>query len=477
MYFDQKAFADPPYEEPARQNFFIEKCRSIIEERNSGRSLPLTACPRAFGCQMNARDTEKLAGILQAVGFNIVDDDGADLVIYDTCTVRENADERVFGRLGFLNNMKKHNPDKIIGVCGCMTQTPGMAERFRSRYRFVDLVFGTYNVYKLAELLYRRLTGESQVIEIWDKADFIVEDLPVKREYSYKSGVNIMYGCNNFCSYCIVPYVRGRERSRRPEEIVEEVKRLAADGVREIMLLGQNVNSYGRGLDRPCSFAELLYKVSEVDGIDRIRFMTSHPKDLSDELIEAIASIEKICRHLHLPLQSGSDRMLERMNRRYTKEGYLDLAARIKKAVPGISLTTDIIVGFPGETDEDFEHTMDVVEQVRYQSAFTFQYSPRTGTPAAAFPDQVPHQDVQRRFDRLLRRVQEISAQLTEEGVGKRGLALVETVSEKNPGCVTGRLGNNLMVHFPGDESMIGGIYDVMLTEAKGFYYMGRLEK
>ncbi|MBP5291859.1 MAG: MiaB/RimO family radical SAM methylthiotransferase, partial [Lachnospiraceae bacterium] len=274
-----------------------------------------------------------------------------------------------------------------------------------------------------------------------------------------------------------VPYVRGRERSRRPEEIVEEVKRLAADGVREIMLLGQNVNSYGKGLEPECSFAKLLYEVSEVEGIDRIRFMTSHPKDLSDELIEAMASIDKICRHLHLPLQSGSDRILKRMNRHYTKEGYLDLVRRIKEAVPGISLTTDIIVGFPGETDEDFEDTMDVVEQVRFQSAFTFQYSPRTGTPAAGFPDQVPHEDVQRRFDRLLKRVQEISAELTEEGVGKKDLALVEAVSEKNPGCVTGRLGNNLMVHFPGDASMIGGIYDVMLMEAKGFYYMGRLEK
>jgi tRNA-2-methylthio-N6-dimethylallyladenosine synthase len=477
MQNNQNAIIDPPYEEPARQNYFIEKCRAIIEERCESLGVRPTACPRAFGCQMNARDTEKLAGILQAIGYRIVDDDEADLVIYDTCTVRENADERVFGRLGFLNNMKKHNPGKIIGVCGCMTQTPGMAERFRERLRFVDLVFGTYNVYKLAELLYRRLTGEEQVIEIWDKADFIVEDLPVKREYSYKSGVNIMYGCNNFCSYCIVPYVRGRERSRRPDEIVEEVKRLASDGVREIMLLGQNVNSYGKGLDTPCSFARLLHMVSEVDGIDRIRFMTSHPKDLSDELIDAMASIDKICRHLHLPLQSGSDRILKRMNRHYTKEVYLDLARRIRAAVPGISLTTDIIVGFPGETDEDFEHTMDVVGQVRFQSAFTFQYSPRTGTPAASFPDQVPHEDVQRRFDRLLRKVQEISTELTREGAGRVEPALVEAVSEKNPGCVTGRLGNNLMVHFPGDESMIGEIHDVMLTEARGFYYMGRLLK
>jgi tRNA-2-methylthio-N6-dimethylallyladenosine synthase len=271
--------------------------------------------------------------------------------------------------------------------------------------------------------------------------------------------------------------VRGRERSRRPDEIVEEVKRLASDGVREIMLLGQNVNSYGKGLDTPCSFARLLHMVSEVDGIDRIRFMTSHPKDLSDELIDAMASIDKICRHLHLPLQSGSDRILKRMNRHYTKEGYLDLARRIRAAVPGISLTTDIIVGFPGETDEDFEHTMDVVGQVRFQSAFTFQYSPRTGTPAASFPDQVPHEDVQRRFDRLLRKVQEISTELTREGAGRVEPALVEAVSEKNPGCVTGRLGNNLMVHFPGDESMIGEIHDVMLTEARGFYYMGRLIK
>ena len=343
----------------------------------------------------------------------------------------------------------------------------------------MDLVFGTHNIFKLAELVSTCLDARSEkkhrtLVDIWKDTDKIVEDLPVERKYPFKSGVNIMFGCNNFCSYCIVPYVRGRERSRKPEEILKEIKNLVADGVVEVMLLGQNVNSYGKNLDTPMTFAELLREVEKIDGLKRIRFMTSHPKDLSDELIRVMAQSDKICRHLHLPLQSGSSRILKEMNRRYTKEQYLELAEKIKAAVPGISLTTDIIVGFPGETEEDFLETMDVVRRVRFDSAFTFIYSKRTGTPAAAMENQVPEDVVKERFDRLLKEVQDISAQVCGRDVHTVQEVLVEEVNEHTPGYVTGRLSNNTVVHLPGDASMIGRLMDVYLEESKGFYYMGK---
>ena len=311
------------------------------------------------------------------------------------------------------------------------------------------------------------------VVDIWEKADKIVEDLPVERKYPFKSGVNIMFGCNNFCSYCIVPYVRGRERSRNPEDIVAEIKALVADGVIEVMLLGQNVNSYGKNLEQPVSFAELLKMVDEIEGLERIRFMTSHPKDLSDELIEVMKDSKKVCHHLHLPLQSGSSRVLKVMNRKYTKEQYLELAAKIKEAVPDISLTTDIIVGFPCETEEDFQETLDVVRKVRYDSAFTFIYSKRTGTPAAAMEDQIPEDVVKDRFDRLLEEVQRISAEVSGRDEHTVQKVLVENMDDHQAGYVTGRMDNNTIVHFPGDESLIGKIVDVYLDESKGFYYMG----
>lgn len=312
------------------------------------------------------------------------------------------------------------------------------------------------------------------VIDVWEDTDQIVEDLPVERKYPFKSGVNIMFGCNNFCSYCIVPYVRGRERSRKPEEIIKEIRRLASEGVVEVMLLGQNVNSYGRNLETPMTFAGLLREVEKVDGIRRIRFMTSHPKDLSQELIEVMAGSEKICRHLHLPLQSGSSRILKEMNRHYTKEQFLDLAGRIKAAVPGISLTTDIIVGFPGETEEDFLETLDVVRRVGFDSAFTFIYSKRTGTPAAAMEDQVPEDVVKERFDRLLKEVQDISAKVCCRDEHTVQEVLVEEVNDHSPGLMTGRLSNNTVVHFPGDASLTGKLVPVYLEESRGFYYMGK---
>mgnify|MGYP000316108402 CR=1 FL=1 len=464
-----------PQSEPERQYYFMDIAKNYVEQLAAKKGSPLTFHVTTFGCQMNARDSEKLVGILERIGYVETDTEEADFVIYNTCTVRENANNKVYGRLGVLQNYKKKNPHMLIGLCGCMMQETVVVEKLKESYRFVDLIFGTHNIYKFAELIVTAMESDSMTIDIWKDTDQIVEDLPVERKFPFKSGVNIMFGCNNFCSYCIVPYVRGRERSRRPEEIIKEIQKLAADGVVEVMLLGQNVNSYGKNLDNPMTFAQLLEKVEKIDGIERIRFMTSHPKDLSDELIEVMAGSKKICRHLHLPLQSGSSRILKVMNRCYTKERYLDLAERIKKAVPGISLTTDIIVGFPGETDEDFEETMDVVRKVRFDSAFTFIYSKRTGTPAAAMEDQVPEAIVKERFDRLLKEVQDISAEVCGRDVRTVQEVLVEEVNDHAPGLMTGRLSNNTVVHFPGDPSMIGQLVPVYLQESKGFYYMGHI--
>ncbi len=345
---------EPPLEEPARQYYFMAECRQYTKRffEENGR-LP-SASVHTFGCQMNARDSEKLIGILEKIGYEMTEDEHAELVLYNTCTVRDNANQKVYGRLGFLNTIKKKNPHMKIALCGCMMQELSVVEKLQKSYRFVDLVFGTHNIYKFAELLASSLESDRMIIDIWKETDKIVEELPADRKFFFKSGVNIMYGCNNFCSYCIVPYVRGRERSRKPEDILQEIRRLVQDGVVEVMLLGQNVNSYGKNLEHPISFAELLQEVEKIEGLERIRFMTSHPKDLSDELIEVMKNSEKICRHMHLPLQSGSSRLLKIMNRRYTKEQYLALVEKLRNAIPDISLTTDIIVGFPGETEEDF---------------------------------------------------------------------------------------------------------------------------
>lgn len=467
---------EAPQEEPLRQYYYIEKAKQYVEEeaKNLGRSL--TFCVTTFGCQMNARDSEKLRGILNQIGYEEAEEDKADFVIYNTCTVRENANTRVYGRLGQLKPRKKQQPHMMIGLCGCMMQEPEVIAKLKKSYSFVDIIFGTHNIYKFAELICERYEAGKMVVDIWEDTDKIVEDLPNERKYAFKSGINIMFGCNNFCSYCIVPYVRGRERSRKPEAIIREIERLVKDGVSEVMLLGQNVNSYGKTLDEPITFAELLRRIEKIEGLKRIRFMTSHPKDLSDELIEVMASSEKICKHLHLPVQSGSTRILKKMNRRYTKESYLELAEKIKKAVPDISLTTDIIVGFPGETEEDFQETLDVVRKVRYDSAFTFIYSKRTGTPAAAMEDQIPADVVKDRFDRLLSEVQSIASEVCAVHEGKDMEVLVESVSDHDASMVTGRMSNNLLVHFKGTKEMIGTYVTVHLTECKGFYYLGELK-
>lgn len=464
-----------PEDETGRQYYYIEKARLYVQELSQRIGRPLTFCVTTFGCQMNARDSEKLRGILKEIGYLEADEETADFVIYNTCTVRENANTRVYGRLGQLKPRKKQNPYMMIGLCGCMMQEPEVIEKLKKSYSFVDIIFGTHNIFKFAELIVQRFSSGKPVIDIWEGTDAIVEDLPNQRKYAFKSGINIMFGCNNFCSYCIVPYVRGRERSREPQAILREIRRLADDGVVEIMLLGQNVNSYGKTLDHPVTFAELLTEIEKIDKIKRIRFMTSHPKDLSDELIEVMSRSTKICRHLHLPVQSGSSRILQKMNRRYTKEQYLELTEKIRKAVPGISLTTDIIVGFPGETEEDFQETLDLVRKVRYDSAFTFIYSRRTGTPAASMEDQVPEDVVKDRFQRLLKEVQDIASEVCAVHEGTTQEALVESLSEHDPSMVTGRLSNNLLVHFPGGEELIGKLVPVYLKECKGFYYLGEL--
>ena len=461
-------------EEQKRQQQFIEKARIYVREKSEELGRPLYACTTTFGCQMNARDSEKLDGILEAVGYIKTDkEDEADFVIYNTCTVRENANQRVYGRLGYLGSMKKKKPHMMIALCGCMMQEAHVVEKLKKSYRFVDLIFGTHNIFKFPELLCYAMESDRMIIDVWKDTDQIVEDLPVDRKYKFKSGVNIMFGCNNFCSYCIVPYVRGRERSREPKDIIREIEHLVEDGVVEVMLLGQNVNSYGKNLEHPVTFAQLLQEVEKIEGLERIRFMTSHPKDLSDDLIEVMKHSKKICKHLHLPLQSGSSRLLKIMNRHYTKEQYLELVEKIRAAVPDIALTTDIIVGFPGETDEDFMETMDVVEKVGYDSAFTFIYSKRTGTPAAEMEDQVPEEVVKARFDRLLARVQTIAAQKAGALTGKTMEVLVEHINEQDSHLVTGRLSNNSTVHLPGTEDMIGKLIPVYLKECKGFYYLG----
>ena len=433
--------------ETERQYYFMEKASGHVAKLGEKLGRKPTCCVTTFGCQMNARDSEKLVGILEKVGYEIIEDENADFVIYNTCTVRDNANQRVYGRLGVLNGYKKKNPHMKIALCGCMMQEPSVIEKIKTSYRFVDLIFGTHNIFKFAELLCSLFENEGMVIDIW-------------------------FGCNNFCSYCIVPYVRGRERSRNPKDIIREIEGLVADGVVEIMLLGQNVNSYGKNLEDPITFAQLLQEVEKIEGLERIRFMTSHPKDLSEELIEVMKHSKKICRHLHLPLQSGSTKILKAMNRRYTKEQYLELAEKIRREIPDMAITTDIIVGFPGETKEDVDETIDVIRRVKYDNAFTFIYSKRTGTPAAAM-EQVPEEQVKEQFDRVLKTVQETAREQVSRYQGQIADVLVEEINENDRSMVTGRMSNNTLVHFQGDASLVGKIVNVSLDECHGFYYTG----
>ena len=454
---------------------YMRLISQIMQDRKRG-DKPV-AYIRTYGCQQNVADSERIKGMLEIAGFEFSETvDDADFILFNTCAIREHAEDRVFGNVGALKSLKRKHPQIVIALCGCMMEQEHIANKMYKSFPFVSLVFGTHSLHRFPQLLYHTLADGKRVYERDNDDKKVYEGIPVKRDGTFKGWLSIMYGCNNFCTYCIVPYVRGRERSREKSLILDEARQMISAGYKDITLLGQNVNSYGKNLEEPMTFAQLLQEIEKIEGLERIRFMTSHPKDLSDELIEVMSRSKKICRHLHLPVQSGSSRILKKMNRHYTKEHYLELVDKIKKAVPDISLTTDIIVGFPGETEEDFRETLDVVRKVRYDSAFTFIYSKRTGTPAAVMEDQVSEAEVKDRFDRLLKEVQTISAQRCAIHEGTIQKALVECQNEHDPSLVTGRLSNNLLVHFPGDPSLIGRLVDVSLDECKGFYYMGKMK-
>lgn len=447
---------------------------SLMEKIKNSRK---TYFIQTFGCQMNEHDSETIAGMLEDAGYveNTVRAD-ADVIVMNTCSVRENADNRFFGQLGVIKKIKEKRPDVIIAVCGCMMQQEHIIKRLKQKYSWVDIIFGTMSIHEFPTLLSDCTAKREKVMSVYKEQEKIIEGLPVHRKFKHKSFVNIMNGCNNFCTYCIVPYTRGRERSRAPEEIVAEIKGLVADGVKEVTLLGQNVNSYGNGCDFDCDFAELIRRINEVDGLERIRFMTSHPKDLSDRLIQAFVDCEKLCKHIHLPVQSGSTETLRRMNRRYTKEDYIRLVEKIRAAVPDIALTTDIIVGFPGETEQDFEETLDLVRKVSYDSAFTFLYSIRTGTPAAEYDNQIPDEVKHERFERLVDAVNEITAEKNALYQDKIVKVLVEGESARGEkGTYSGRTDTFKLVNFDSDKDLTGQTVDIRITEAKTFSLFGEL--
>ena len=463
-------------EELARQFEYMYRLRLINEadEAKMGRKKKFFSL--AMGCQMNVHDSEKLDGMLNEMGYEKTDiETDADFIIYNTCCVRENAEQKVYGKLGWLKHYKKINPNLTIALCGCMMQQDTVIQTLRERYRYVDIVFGTFNLYKLPELMATRIESNRTVYDIWQEQKEVVEDLPSIRQYPFKSSVNIMFGCNNFCSYCIVPYVRGRERSRRPEDILAEVRRLVQDGVKEITLLGQNVNSYGKNLEEPIDFAQLLRMINQVEGLERIRFMTSHPKDLSDDLIAAMRDCDKVCKYLHLPFQAGSTEVLRRMNRRYTKEDYLELVRKAREAMPDLALSADIMVGFPGETEEDFQETMEVIRAVKFSATFTFFYSKRTGTPAAIMEDQVPEAVAKDRFDRMLAEINPIIYELNKKQVGTTVTVLVEEVGGPQNGktILTGRADNHALVHFAGGADLVGQLVPVKIIDNTTFYLTG----
>lgn len=425
---------------------------------------------------MNEWDSEVMAGIVEELGYTRVQRPAdADLVLINTCCVRETAENKVWGLLGSLGRLKRRRPGMIIAVTGCMPQQEGVAAEIRRRFPFVDLVLGTHNRHELARLL-KRVEAEGPVVEIWPEACCVPEGLPIRRESRIRAWVPIMFGCNNFCTYCVVPYVRGRERSRRPEDIVREVETLAAQGYREVVLLGQNVNSYGKGLTPPVTFARLLEMVNGIEGIWRIRYTTSHPRDFDDALIATVARCAKVCENFHLPVQAGSDRILRLMRRGYTREDYLHLVAKIRAAVPEASITTDIMVGFPGETEEDFAATLDLVRRVRFDQAFTFVYNRRPGTPAASLPDQVPEEVKSRRIQELIAVQQAISRELNRAEEGKVHEVLVEGPSEYDREKLSGRTRTNKIVVFRGDESLIGQLVPVRITAGHLTFLEGEVE-
>ena len=452
----------------------VMKQREIMEEINHLPHGGKKSLIYTLGCQQNESDSEKLSGMLKKMGYTPTENpEEADVILFNTCAVRENAEKKLFGRVGALKPLKEKNPELLLGVCGCMAQEAGMEEKFRCRYRFVDMVFGTHALYRFPEILKKALSERTQVRDVSDIDGEVTEGIPVDRASSVKSYVSVMYGCNNFCSYCIVPYVRGRERSRAYRDVINEVREIADSGCKEIMLLGQNVNSYNGGVD----FPELLYKVSEVPGIERIRFMSSHPKDISSELISVMAERENICNQLHLPVQSGSDRILKLMNRHYNTEHYLSIVDEVKNKIPDVTLTTDIIVGFPGETDEDFLKTVELLKTVRYDSIFSFIYSKRTGTPAEKMADVMTEEHKHENFSKMLEIQNEISLEKNQALIGSVQSVLVEGQSKTDHDKMSGRSEGGKLVHFSSDAVRPGDIVKVKIESVNTWTLSGKLEE
>lgn len=445
---------------------FVEKngrCRKALTE--------------TYGCQQNENDTERIRGMLHEAGFEFTDDVyEADLVIYNTCAVRENAEDKVFGRLGILKHIKEEGHDMLIAVCGCMVQQEHITEKIKKVYSHVDLIFGTHALYKMPSLLYEAMKKKGTIVDIEDSEGAIAEDIPILHEFDQKAWVSVMYGCNNFCSYCIVPYVRGRERSRKKEDIINEIKNLVKKGCTEISLLGQNVNSYGKDLDEDIDFADLLRLVNNIEGVQRIRFMTSHPKDFGQKLIDAMRECDKVCAQMHLPFQAGSDKILKQMNRCYTKAEYLEKIAMLKEAIPNVSLSTDVIVGFPTETNEDFEQTLDVLRKVEFDNIFSFIYSRREGTPAAKLDFVLSEDEIHKNFNRLLEVQNEISKRKNEAYVGRCEKVLVDGVSKNDSNMLSGRLESSKIVNFRGDKSLVGKYVDVIITQARTWSLNGKIK-
>lgn len=467
---DKKTVAVPA-EEVIRQKEYIQLVRSIVEQR-------FDYAPKAFvhtyGCQGNVSDGERLKGMLEQMGYEMTEElEGADLVLYNTCAIREHAEDRVFGNVGALKQMKTANREMKILLCGCMMQQERVAQKIRKSYPFVDIVFGTHVIHRLPEFLYISLSKGKKVYELPDHDGVICEELPVHRDSDFKAWIPIMYGCNNFCTYCIVPYVRGRERSRDPQLIIAEAKELIAQGYKEITLLGQNVNSYGKNPDYGMNFASLLRELNAIEGDFIIRFMTSHPKDCTFELLDAMAECEKVAKHLHLPFQSGSNRVLDAMNRRYTREKYLELLNYAYSVMPGLSVTSDVIVGFPGETYDEFLETVSMVEEAKFTSMYTFIFSSREGTVASKMPDPVSREEKGKWFRELLDAQEKIAAERTSSMVGKTYRVLCESISKG--GLIEGRTGGNIIIEFPADKSVIGSFREVKVTESLTWILRGEL--
>jgi len=466
--------ATVPQTELDIQKEFCKKVRSVISKRYDPAPL---ACVVTYGCQQNVADSEKIKGMLHEMGYGFTEErTKAQLILFNTCAVREHAEDRVFGNVGALKKYKHEHPGVVIACCGCMMQQQHIAEKIKKSFPFVDLVFGTHVIHQLPGLLYKTLTGKKRVFEIPDMDGVIAEGVPVLRDEEKRAWLPIMYGCNNFCTYCIVPYVRGRERSRDPQDILKEARELVQNGCKEITLLGQNVNSYGKNLEPKVTFAQLLRMINDIDGDFRIRFMTSHPKDCTRELLETMAQCDKVAKHLHLPFQSGNDRVLKAMNRNYTREKYLSLIRYAKELMgDALSITSDIIVGFPGETYEDFQDTLSLIEEVRFTSLFTFIYSPRNGTPAARMPDPVPAEEKGRWLRELLAVQEKISAENMKKYAGKTFKCFVYGKGKLGEHSLEARTDGNLIVEFDGDESLIGSFKNITVTEPLTYVLKGRL--